>query len=381
MKIGIDARMYGKEQTGIGLYIKNLIENIAKIDAKNQYVLFLRKEHFNSVDIPAKNFKKILADSKWYSFSEQTKFLFQLLKENLDVVHFPSFNAPVFYFKKRITTIHDLTPKYFPGHKMDSLLRKAAFSLVLKRSVFASEKIIAVSNYTKDEILKHYNVSPEKIEVIYQGIPHRLRPAEAFSEGGQKENAQISKEQFLEKYKLSKPYIFYTGVWRYHKNIVGLIQAFDILKNKHKKDILLVLGGREDSFYPEVRCEWEKLDASRDIIRPGFIEDEEMGLFLENAQCFVLPSFIEGFGFGPLESLAFGTPTAVSDIPATREALGEAGLYFDPKNPEDMAEKINLVLEDEKLREELVLRGKEMIKKYDWLTCAGKTLDIYRSMI
>lgn len=368
MKIGIDARMYGKEQTGIGLYIKNLIENIAKIDAKNQYVLFLRKEHFDSVDIPAKNFKKVLADSKWYSFSEQTKFLFQLLKENLDVVHFPSFNAPVFYFKKRITTIHDLTPKYFPGHKMNSLLRRLAFAIVLKRSIFASEKIIAVSNYTKNEILKHYNIDPGKIEVIYQGIPHQ-----------EKENAQISKEQFLEKYKLSKPYIFYTGVWRYHKNIVGLIQAFDILKNKHKKDILLVLGGREDSFYPEVRQEWEKLDISKDIIRPGFIEDEEMGLFLENARCFVLPSFIEGFGFGPLESLAFGTPAAVSDIPATREALGEAGLYFDPKNPEDMAGKISLILEDEKLRGDLVLKGKEMVKKYDWRACAEKTLKIFES--
>lgn len=372
MKIGIDARMYGKEQTGIGLYIKNLIENIEELEKKsgNEYVIFLRKEHFYNVDFSAKNFKKVLADSKWYSFSEQTKFLFQLLKENLDVAHFTSFNAPLFYFKKRVTTIHDLTPRYFPGHKMGSIFRRVPFALVFSRSMYGSKKIIAVSNYTKNEILKYYNVNPEKIEVVYQGIPNK-----------QGIKVKISKEAFLEKYKLSKPYIFYTGVWRNHKNIVGLIRAFDILKNRYKKDILLVLGGREDSFYPEVRREWESLGLEKDIIRPGFIKDDEIGLFLENAQCFILPSFIEGFGFGPLEALSFGTPAVVSDILATREALGDAALYFDPKNPEDMAQKISLILDDEKLINEIVLKGREIIKTYDWRTCARKTLNIYRSVI
>lgn len=370
MKIGIDARMYGKEQTGIGLYIENLIENIVKIDSENEYVLFLRKENFESFDVPMKNFKKVLVRGTWYSFAEQTIFLFQLLKENLDVAHFTSFNAPLFYFKKRITTIHDLTPKYFPGHKMGSIFRRVPFALVFARSIYGSKKIIAVSNYTKNEILKYYNVNPEKIEVVYQGIPNKK---------GIK--AKISKEAFLGKYKLSKPYIFYTGVWRNHKNIVGLIKAFHILKNRYKKEIFLVLGGKEDSFYPEVKREWETLCLEKDIIRPGFIKDNEIGLFLENARCFVLPSFVEGFGFGPLEALSFGTPVAVSDIPATREALGEAALYFDPKNPEDMAQKIRLVLDDEKLRSEIVLKGREMVKKYDWRACAKKTLNIYRSVI
>jgi len=370
MKTGIDARMLGEEQTGIGLYIKNLVENIAELDKENEYVLFLRKEQFEKFELPGKNFKKVLADHRWYSFSEQFNFLFKLYLENLDLVHFPSFNAPIFYFKKRITTIHDLTPKYFPGHKMSSFFRRSASELVFSKSINGSKNIIAVSEYTKKEILKFYKIKPEKIEVIYQGIPNANKGS----------GFNISDEEFLEKYKIKKPYIFYTGVWRNHKNVVGLIKAFKILKEKHKQDICLVLGGKEDPFYPEVRKSWEELGLENDIVSPGFIKNEELGLFLKNAEVYVQPSFVEGFGFGPLEALSYSTPVAVSNAGAMPEALGDAALYFDPNNFEDIAEKMKKALKSAEWRERLVKNGKKRLERYDWKKCAEKTLSLYREI-
>jgi len=371
MRIGIDARMLGKEQTGIGLYIKNLIENIAKLDEENEYVLFLRKKQFDEFKLPGKNFKKVLADYRWYSFSEQFQFLFKLYLKRLDLMHFPSFNAPIFYFKKRVTTIHDLTPKYFPGHKMNSFFRKLASDIVFLRSILASERIIAVSEYTKKEILKFYKIRAEKIEVIYQGIPNANCGL----------NFKLSDSQFFQKYEIKKPYIFYTGVWRNHKNIVGLIFAFDILRKKYKKDISLILGGKEDPFYPEVRRNWENLGLGDDIITPGFIENEEMGLFLKNAELFVLPSFVEGFGFGPLEALSYKTPVAVSDAGAMPEVLGDAALYFDPNDSKDIAKKINRLFEDGNIRKIILENGEKRLKRYNWVECAKKTLKIYKKCI
>jgi len=370
MKIGIDARMLGEKQTGIGLYTKHLIEHLAKLDTQNEYVLFLRKKQFKKFEVSNKSFKKVLADSKWYSFSEQIKFLFNIYSHNVDCMHFPSFNAPLFYFGRRITTIHDLTPKYFPGHKMNSFFRRFAFKLVFSRSIYASEKIIAVSEYTKNEILKYYKIDEEKIEVIYGGIPNKNR----------NESFDLSDEEFLKKYDIKKPYIFYTGVWRNHKNLVGLIKAFKVLREKYKKDFCLVLGGKEDKFYPEVRQTWEDLNLDDEVIIPGFIKSEEMGLFLKNAEVFVLPSFVEGFGLGPLEALSYKTPAAVSDSGSLPEALGRAGVYFNPDDPEDIAKKINLVLDDKSLRERLLKEGEEAIKKYNWEECAQKTLDLYNTI-
>ena len=377
MKIGIDARMLGEEQTGIGLYIQNLIENIEILDTENEYILFLRKGKFSSFELESNNFKKVLSDSKWYSFSEQFSFLCQIKKEKVDLMHFPSFNAPIFYSGNRITTIHDLTPKYFPGHKMNSLLRRIAFWFVFRASIKKSKKIIAVSEYTKKEILKYYKLNEEKIRVIYQGIPNG-------NEGSTElkgEELILMEDRFLKKYKLNDPYIFYTGVWRSHKNLVGLIKAFGILKKKHKKDIKLVLGGKEDKFYPEIRQTWEDLDLGSEIIRPGFIDKKEMSLFLSNAELFVLPSFVEGFGFGPLEALSFETPVVVSSAGAMPEVLGESAVYFNPDDPKDMAEKINQVLEDDILKKTLINNGKERLKMYSWVNCAEKTIETYKNCI
>ena len=364
MRIGIDARMWGEKQTGIGLYIENLTRYLLKIDKQNQYVLFLKKDFFDSLIFSEQNARKVLADYHWYSYGEQLFFPRVLKKEKLDMAHFPNFNAPIFYNGKKIVTIHDMTTHDFPGHKSNSGWRKFAFRRVFKNSIEKSDRVIAVSGATKNQIVENYNIADSKVKAIYSGLPNK------------------NYESGIKNYeKDSKPYIFFTGVWRKHKNIVNLIEAFAILRDKYEKNIQLVLGGQEDEFYNEPRKVLEKLKLGGDVIIPGFIPKNEMPMFFTNASVFVFPSFAEGFGFAPLEAMSYSVPCAVSDIPALRESCGKAALYFDPHSPEDMASKIALLLNNENLRKDLIQKGLENIEKYDWIECARKTLGAYKSVI
>ena len=364
MRIGIDARMWGEKQTGIGLYIENLTRYLLKIDKQNRYVLFLKKDFFDSLIFSEQNARKVLADYHWYSYGEQLFLPRVLKKEKLDIAHFPNFNAPIFYNGKKIVTIHDLTTHNFPGHRSGSGWRKFAFRRVFKNSIEKSDRVIAVSGATKNQIVENYNIADSKVKAIYSGLPNK------------------NYESGIKNYeKDSKPYIFFTGVWRKHKNIVNLIRAFAILKNKYKQNIQLVLGGQEDEFYNEPRKVLEKLKLGGDVIIPGFIPKNEMPMFFTNASVFVFPSFSEGFGFAPLEAMSYSIPCVVSDIPALRESCGEAALYFDPHSPEDMASKIASLLNDENLRKDLIQKGLVNIEKYDWAKCAKETLEVYNSVL
>lgn len=365
--IGIDARMYGYAQTGIGNYIRHLLEFIFKFDEKNNYVIFLMSEEYDNFILPNERIKKVKVSAKWYSWKEQLLFPFQLYKEKLDLMHFTHFNSPILYFKKSIITIHDITPFFFPGHKMKSLIRRIGFRAVFFSSVKKASKVIAVSQNTKNDIVKHFKIKESKIKVIYEGADEQFRVI----------NDYDKIEKLKKKYNIIKPFIFYTGVWRNHKNLVGLIKAFCVIKNKYKLDYQLVLGGKEDLYYPEVRKTWGNLGLEDEIIRTGFIDQKELALFYNAAEIFAIPSFYEGFGLIGLEAMACGTPVASSNTTSLPEVLGDAAIYFDPQNPEEMAEKIKLVLTDKKLYNELVKKGFKQIEKYSWEKMGRETMEVY----
>ncbi len=368
MIIGIDARMYGYAQTGIGNYIRHLLKYIFELDKENSYVIFLSPEEYDNFELPNERIRKIKVSAKWYGWKEQILFPFELYKENLDLMHFTHFNSPVLYFKKSIVTIHDITPYFFPGHKMKSFIRKIGFRTVFFSSVKKASKVIAVSKSTKNDIVNHFKISKNKIKVIYEGVDEQFKvhneiPA-AFLKG-----------------EATKPFIFYTGVWRNHKNLIGLIKAFGILKNKYKLNHQLVLGGKEDPYYPEVRRAWGKLGLEKEIIRTGFIDQEKLPLFYNAAEISVIPSFYEGFGLVGLESMACGTPVVSSNKTSLPEILDDAAIYFNPNNPEEMAEKMKLVLTDKKLYNELREKGFKQIRKYSWEKMGKETMEIYKKIL
>ena len=368
--IGIDARMYGYAQTGIGNYIRHLLKFIFELDKENNYVIFLMSEEFDDFELPNERIKKIKVSSKWYGWKEQLLFPFQLYKENLDLMHFTHFNSPILYFKRSIVTIHDITPYFFPGHKMRSIIRKIGFKAVFFSSVKKASKVIAVSENTKNDIANYFKIRKDKINIIYEGVDEQFKIIS--------DDQKIT--EIKKKYNITKPFIFYTGVWRNHKNLVGLIKAFGILKNKYKLDYQLVLGGKEDPYYPEVRETWEKLGLGSEIIRTGFIDQEDLPLFYNAAKLFIIPSFYEGFGLIGLESMACGTPVVSSNTTSLPEVLGNGTIYFNPKNHEEMAEKIKLVLTDEKLYNELKKKGFKQIEKYSWRKMGKETMGVYRKI-
>jgi glycosyltransferase involved in cell wall biosynthesis len=372
MIIGIDARMYGYAQTGIGNYIRHLLKYIFELDKENSYVIFLSPEEYDNFKLPNERIKKIKVSAKWYGWKEQFLFPFQLYKEKLDLMHFTHFNSPILYFKKSIVTIHDITPYFFPGHKMKATIRKIGFRMVFFSSVKKASKVIAVSKNTKNDIVNYFKINENKIEVIYEGVDEQFM---ACSDDAPHPNP------FLRGEGATKPFIFYTGVWRNHKNLVGLVKAFGILKNKHKLNCRLVLGGKEDLYYPEVRKMWEKLNLEEEIIRTGFIDQKELPLFYNAAEISVIPSFYEGFGLTGLEAMACGTPVVSSNKTSLPEILGNAAIYFNPNNPEEMAEKMKLVLTDKKLYNELREKGFEQIKKYSWEKMGRETVEIYRKIL
>lgn len=370
-KIGIDARMFGFAQTGIGNYIRHLIGSIFEYDKINEYVIFLLPEEFENFKLPSERIKKVKVASKWYGWSEQANFPLEIYREKLDLMHFTHFNSPILYFGKSIVTIHDITPFFFPGHKMKSLTRRLGFRAVFNSSVKKAAKVISVSQNTKKDIIKYFKVNPQKIEVTYEGVEQSFFAA--------KNRARI--ENLMNKYGLKRPFIFYTGVWRNHKNLVGLIKAFDIIKKKFGLEYDLVLGGNEDPYYPEVRATWKKLGLENDIKRVGFIPQDELPVFYSAARLFVIPSFYEGFGLIGLESFASGTPVVSSNRTSLPEILGDAALYFDPHDHEEMAQTMKLVLEDEKLYNELILKGRKRVKLFSWEKMGKETLEIYKTIL
>jgi glycosyltransferase involved in cell wall biosynthesis len=371
MRIGIDARMYGKAQSGIGNYIKQLTANIFQLDQENDYFLFLLEPTFSQYQIPHDKIHKIKVTSPWYSYSEQTKFLGEINRFKLDLMHFTHFNAPIFYNKKRLTTIHDITPKFFPGHKQKLWWHKKAYDLTIKTSLKKSAKIITISNSTKEDLTKYFHVPAEKIAVVYLGIESAFKIIENY--------AKI--KELKNRYNLTKPFLFFISAWRNHKNFEGLIKAFEILKKQGDFDYQLVLGGQEDPYYPNIKETINKSFFKNDIISPGFIADEELPLFYNAAKIFVIPSYYEGFGLTGLEAMACSAPVVAAKNTSLPEILGPAALYFDPYNIEEMAQTIKKVLTSPELKNQMRQNGLAQIKKYSWQTCAQKTLEIYNHIL
>jgi len=381
MRIGIDARFYGPVGKGLGRYTQKLIENLEKVSAKggsasggdHQYFIFLRKDNFADYQPKAKNFQKVLANYKWYTFEEQFKFPRLLNKYDLDLMHFPHFNVPIFYFRKFVVTIHDLILIHFPTVRSSTLspflywIKFLGYKTVIKSAIRRSSRIIAVSNFTKNDILANYKSVPEeKIEVTYEA-------SEDFCMLSPNKDKEI-----LARYGIMKPYVMYVGNAYPHKNLERLVLVFKKLKKK-KKDLKLVFVGNEDYFY---RClkEMVKKEKAGGIIFVGYVPDYELDTFYHNAEAFVWPSLYEGFGLPPLEAMAKGTPVISSDHACMKEILESSAYYFDAENIDNMVSSIEKVLENKNLRRELTDKGYKQIEKYSWKRMARETLEIYEKL-
>jgi len=373
IRIGIDARFFGPRQKGLGRYVQKLVEGLEQIDKYNQYIIFLRKDNWDKFQPKNPNFKKVLADYRWYSLKEQIFLPFRIWQQKIDLMHFPHFNFPVLYFGPFIVTIHDLVLKKFPTRRASSLgpfryfIKNLAYQAVIRLAVKRAKKIIAVSNYTKQDILRHFNIRPDKIKVIYEGGP----------------NLKLSKTKIQDTNRLNitKPYLLYVGNAYPHKNLERLIIAFSKLAGDKKYcDLQLVLVGEMDYFYQRLKnlSYFSLAEMRQKIIFAGFVPDQDLGILYHNALLYVFPSLCEGFGLPPLEAMTYGCPVVCSNTTCLPEILGPAALYFDPENIDQIVLKIKQAIEDNHLREKLISQGFKRVKNYQWSKMAEQTLGIYK---
>jgi glycosyltransferase involved in cell wall biosynthesis len=368
MKIGIDCRLWS--ETGVGRYIRNLVLNLQKIDKKNEYCLFVLSKDKDEILKLVQNgrIKIIRADIRWHTLEEQLKFPSLLNKENLDLMHFPYFAVPVLYGRPFIITIHDLiTDHYSTGHASTLpipfyYLKKGAYKLVINMAAKKARKIIAVSNATKNDIVDRLKISPQKIVVTYEGVDDKIS------------NLKLQIPNIFQNSK----YFLYVGNAFPHKNLDRLIEAFKILD----ADMKLVLVGKEDYFYKRLKNQIKEMDLSEKVIFLKNVDDKELSSLYRNAQALILPSLMEGFGLPALEAMANNCLVLASKIPALEEVCGDAAIYFDPRNIQDIAEKINMVhLSDANHYDDKREKGLKRAKLFSWSKMAKETLEVYESCV
>ncbi len=376
MRIGIDARFFGPKEKGLGVYVQKLVEGLERNnnETDHHFFIFLKKDRFDDFKPQKKNFHKVVADFQWYGWKEQLIYPFFLNKYKLDLMHFGHFNVPVLYFRKTIVTIHDLILFHFPTFK-NSTLNKAfylikllAYRMVINLAVRKAVLIIAISEFTKKDLIKTLKVSEEKIKVVYQGCN--------FVSQKTNQNAKT----ILKKYGIIKPYLLCVGNAYPHKNLERLSEVFSIF-NKQNSKVSLVLAGGRDFFYQRLEKKIAK-EEIKNIIIPGFIEQVDFELIFRESEMFIYPSLYEGFGFPPLEALAYGKKVSCSNKTSMPEILGESVEYFSPEDPKSILDCLNKVFKTRNKRknEKQMKKITEIIKKFDWDKTAQETLNIYNSV-
>lgn len=367
MRIGLDLRMLGGG-SGISRYISELSHEILRQDKINEYVLFF-KDAGQSTDYKQYNQKINITNIPHYSFAEQFKLPKILNRENLVLVHFPHFNVPIFYRKPFVVTIHDLTHTKFPGRKKSHFFHRLAYNIVILNAVKTAKKIIAISQSTRKELMEYFGIQEPRINVVYEGTNEAYKMMD-------KSDAKI---KVFEKYHISKPYILFVGVWRRYKNLPNLSKAFDILIERGH-DFDLVLAGPQDPFYPEIKEQVLSVKNKDRVNILGSVMEELLPAVYNAAELLVQPSFAEGFGLTPLEAASCGVPVACSDIPTLREVMGQAAVYFDPTNIENMVDILEKLLKDERRREELANLGLKRASLFSWKKAAEETVKLYETV-
>jgi len=317
-RIGIDARFYGPIGKGLGRYTQEIVDNVIKIDIESEYVIFLRKENYDEFICDGKRVKKVLADVRWYSLAEQILMPYYLLKDNLDLVHFPHFNIPIFYPKKFIITIHDLILVKYPTARATTLgpalykIKNLFYKLVIWLGVRRAKKIIGVSKYTSEDIIKHFKIKTDKVVSIYEGVANLAKGGDSLFA------AKLDEKETLSVYNIISPFLLYVGNAYPHKNLEGLIDVFEELI-KNNSDLRLVLVGKEDYFYKRIKDYakqkklWNENDLENSIvIFPGYVPDAKLEILFKRAATYVLSSFYAGFHLPTISAIGKGCPAESS---------------------------------------------------------------------
>ena len=365
MIIGIDGNEANVENlVGVSVYTRSLLSHFQKkATTKTRFNVFLRYKPLDSMPIENEFYKyHVVAPS--FLFSQVTLPLALMSKNDTDVFFSPAHYAPRVSPAPTVVTIHDLSYFYYPKE----FLRKDLYQL--KRwtaySVRNARKVICVSEATKKDLMKYYKTPEEKITVVYNGY--------------EKEQISNLKSKNHGLKLKARKYILYVGTLQPRKNIHTLINAFEKFQ-KENKDFKLVLAGKKGWLYDGI-FELVKTHGLQDrVIFAGYVSDHELHQLYQDAFCFALPSFYEGFGIPILEAMNEGVPVIAAGSSALPEVGGDACLYFDPYNADKLVLLLNRLKKDKKLASSMIAKGKTRIKLFSWKKCAEETLRVIKSAV
>lgn len=363
-KILINALQFSPNGAGISRYsykladiIMNNNPNVDVLCRRDVVDKFENKERLIPIDIKGSADRII---------TEQIKLL--KLYKNYDIVHFLDYATPILYKGKKIATIHDMAM-----HTMKDKYTKVQVltkTTLLKNTIKNADKFICISEFTKKELLKYYpNVDKSKIEVVYNGFEYNEILL-----------TQQTINTTLKKFNITKDYLLFVGTLSPHKNIERIVEAFNKVRNKGY-DYQLVICGKKGWLYEDIFNKVKELKLENEVIFTDYVTDEELEVLYKNTKLFVFPSLYEGFGFPPIEAMARKVPVLTSREGALPEVVGDAAIFCDAYNVEDIFNKIINILDDKNLSDILIDKGLKRKEYFSWEKLSYKINKIYEDLI
>jgi glycosyltransferase involved in cell wall biosynthesis len=375
MRLGFDLRPFLRKETGVGTYLKSLLFHLAGIDTTNEYFLFssswkdrfptekippFTRMRFHDLRIPVK-----LLNSLWQKRRRPPLDLF--FQTRLDLTH--SATPLILPGRgKRIITVHDLFFMDFP--EMAGKEAGRTFFRLAAASFRDADGILTLSHFTSVELVSRFGLEETKVKVVPLGLDKRFLD----------EVPAAELEATRERCSLPPAFLLFVGAQVPRKNLVRFLEALKIV-HLHGIQIPFVLIGPEGEDTDAIRRQAEKLGLGHWVTAAGYLDEESVRHAYKLATAFVFPSLCEGFGLPLVEAMASGVPVAASQTSAIPEICRDAAVYFQPENPESMAEKVLSVIEDEELRKKLVVRGKERARDFSWERAAAETLEFYGRVV
>ena len=360
MKIGVNGLILNDRNTGIGNYILELLRAMADNYPRDKYVLFVRDDNpnikYENANIETVKIPVIGKGIGFRIYGEQIILPSLIKRMELDVLFSPAFIIPLFASAKHVVTVHDLAFRVYP--EASSIKQRLAMKLLFDKSIRRADHVITVSEATRND-LKRFFPKVKSVTTIHEGVRHgeassELRPS--LIKGGEK-------------------FALVVGTITPRKNVMGTIKAFESIMDK--TDLNLVFAGGFAWKNREVYEYMEKHGLNDRVKLVGYLDESELAWCYRNARMLLYCSFYEGFGFPPLEAMAFGTPVIASNVSSIPEVVGDAALLVDPYDTEAIGMAVLKLNIDEALRRALIYRGNERYKFFTWEKAAKETRELF----
>ncbi|MFZ0198850.1 MAG: glycosyltransferase family 1 protein [Candidatus Sulfotelmatobacter sp.] len=375
MKIAIDIRRM--TEFGVGTYIRNVVRTLSRLDHETTYILIGSPDKVKEIGPLPANFSGIALAEPERSLMGYQEFRAVVKRLDCDLVHIPNlFSIPRGLSCPYVMTVHDILEHLSRAREQAGAWRLLYFQLT-KRVLSGAARIFAVSNFTKVEIEKLFNIPPGRIEVVYNAIDERLLHGHA---------RPNDRQLIVERYQVTYPFLLYAGRISPHKNVVRMIEAFSALKTELERDHLypdlkLIIIGDDVSGNPDLRRTVIRSGVQNDVRFLGFVPIEVLRTFYDTAKIFVFPSLYEGFGLPPLEAMAHGTPVVTSNVSSLPEVVGNAAVLVHPENVFEIMRALHRVLLDQPLRDKMRERGCRQAAKFSWEKSVRRIMDAYREVL